>query len=62
MSAATHHSRVDYNLFEGTQVEGAPELVMVRGTVVVEDDRLAAEPGVGRFVSRARSGERLTAG
>ena len=62
LSAATHHSRVDYNLFEGTEVEGAPELVMVRGTVVVDGDRQAAEPGVGRFVARARSGERLAAG
>jgi dihydropyrimidinase len=62
LSAATHHSRVDYNLFEGTRVRGAPDLVMVRGQVVVEDDRLVAEPGVGRFLPRARFGQALERG
>ena len=28
LSAKTHHSNVDYNLFEGTEVVGAPELVL----------------------------------
>src|SRR6187549_3281113 len=32
ISASTHHSKSDYNLFEGTEVTGAPELVMLRGT------------------------------
>ena len=32
ISAATHHSKSDYNLFEGTEVTGAPEIVLVRGT------------------------------
>jgi len=61
ISAQTHHSNVDYNLFEGTQVTGAPEVVLVRGQVIVENDELVAEPGAGRFVKRARFGERLTA-
>ena len=42
LSAATHHSNVDYNLFEGTEVIGAPELVLVRGQVIVENDELVA--------------------
>jgi dihydropyrimidinase len=61
ISAQTHHSNVDYNLFEGTQVTGAPAVVLVRGQVIVENDELMAEPGAGRFVKRARFGERLTA-
>ena len=61
ISAQTHHSNVNYNLFEGTEVTGAPEVVLVRGQVIVENDELVAEPGAGRFVKRARFGEALTA-
>jgi len=61
ISAKTHHSKADYNLYEGTTVVGAPEIVLLRGTVLVENGRLAAEPGVGRFVKRARFGEQLPA-
>jgi dihydropyrimidinase len=59
ISAATHHSRIDYNLYEGTEVVGAPEVVLVRGTVVVENDELQVAAGHGRFVKRARVGELL---
>jgi dihydropyrimidinase len=59
LSAATHHSNVDYNLFEGTEVIGAPEVVLVRGQVIVEHDELVASPGAGQFVRRARFGEPL---
>jgi dihydropyrimidinase len=59
LSAATHHSNVDDNLYEGTEVLGAPEVVLVRGQVIVEGDELVAAPGAGRFVRRARFGELL---
>jgi dihydropyrimidinase len=59
LSAATHHSNVDYNLYEGTEVIGAPEVVLVRGQVIVDHDELVASPGAGQFVRRARFGERL---
>jgi dihydropyrimidinase len=62
ISASTHHSRCDYNLYEGTEVVGAPELVLLRGNVLVEDGELVASPGVGRFVRRARFGEPLETG
>ena len=47
ISAATHHSKSDYNLFEGTEVTGSPEVVLLRGNVLVENDELVASPGVG---------------
>jgi dihydropyrimidinase len=59
ISAATHHSRSDYNLYEGTEVMGSPEVVLLRGRVLVEGDELVARPGVGPFVPRARFGEEL---
>ncbi len=60
LSAAGHHSRVDYNLFEGTTVTGSPEVVLRRGEVLVDGDELVAKPGSGRFVRRARFGEELS--
>jgi dihydropyrimidinase len=59
ISAASHHSKSDYNLFEGTEVNGSPELVLLRGHVLVENGRLVATPGIGKFVARARFGEEL---
>jgi dihydropyrimidinase len=59
ISARTHHSKCDYNLFEGTEVTGSPEVVLLRGNVLVENGDLVASPGIGQFVKRARFGEEL---
>ncbi|MGZ4371786.1 MAG: dihydropyrimidinase [Gaiellaceae bacterium] len=59
ISASTHHSKADYNLYEGVTVTGSPEVVLLRGQVLVENDELVAAPGVGQFVKRARFGEEL---
>jgi dihydropyrimidinase len=59
ISAKTHHSKSDYNLYEGTTVTGSPDVVLLRGQVLVENDALVASPGVGQFVKRARFGEEL---
>jgi ABC transporter len=58
LSAKTHHSKVDYNLFEGTTVTGTPDLVLLRGRVLVENDELVVAPGSGSSF-RARFGEEL---
>jgi dihydropyrimidinase len=59
ITAKTQHSKVDYNLYEGTEVTGSPEVVLLRGHVLVENDALVASPGVGQFVARARFGTEL---
>ncbi len=61
ISAANHHSRIDYNLYEGTEVVGSPELVLLRGNVLIEGDRLVASPGIGQYLARAKFGEELAA-
>jgi hypothetical protein len=33
--------------------------VLLRGQVLVENDELVSEPGVGQFVARAKFGEEL---
>jgi dihydropyrimidinase len=56
LSAATHHMNVDYSCYEGRSVRGVPEVVMQRGAVLVEDGKLLATPGQGKFLPRGRSG------
>src|SRR5215204_3857476 len=60
ITAAGHHSKIDYNLYEGTEVTGTPETVLLRGIVLVEGGELLAQPGIGQFVKRARFREQLT--
>lgn len=50
--AAEHHSRVDYNLFEGATVVGAPEVVLSRGQVIIEGGALVGNAGRGEFLQR----------
>jgi dihydropyrimidinase len=61
ITAANQHSKTDYNLYEGTEVTGSPEVVLLRGNVLVENDQLVASPGIGEFVARAKFGQKLRA-
>ena len=54
ISAATHHQRTDYNLYEGMEVTGVPSVVLSRGRVLVQDGQWKGERGAGRFVRRKR--------
>jgi hypothetical protein len=42
-------------------VTGSPEVVLLRGNVLVEGDELVASPGIGQYVARARFGQELRA-
>ena len=59
ITAATQHSKTDYNLYEGTEVTGSPEIVLLRGNVLVEGGSLVADTGIGEFVERAAFGQEL---
>src|SRR5215207_4600075 len=61
ITAENQHSKTDYNLYEGTEVTGSPEVVLLRGNVLVEGDELVAAPGIGQYVARARFGQELKA-
>src|SRR5207248_2067966 len=50
ITAANQRSKTDYNLYEGTEVTGSPDTVLLRGHVLVENDELVAQPGIGQFV------------
>jgi dihydropyrimidinase len=51
-SSALHH-RVDYTLYEGMVMRGAPRVVTLRGEVIAEDRTYVGRAGLGRFVERA---------
>jgi dihydropyrimidinase len=53
ISAKTHHMNVDYNCYEGMQVQGAAETVLSRGSLVVEDYAYVGKPGSGQFLRRS---------
>ena len=45
-------SKAGWTPYAGMRVKGEPVMTLVRGVVVAENGRLAAEPGTGRFVTR----------
>lgn len=50
--AANHHMNVDYNPFEGYEITGRPEIVVLRGRIAVRSGKIMAESGWGRFLER----------
>ncbi|XP_060817106.1 dihydropyrimidinase isoform X3 [Bombus pascuorum] len=50
ISAQTHVQAVDFNIFEGMEVHGVPEYVIVEGRVCVDECELKAVHGFGKFV------------
>ena len=52
ISAATHHMRVDYSMFEGIRVKGVPQQVLVGGRVVIDQGRFLGRAGQGQFLKR----------
>jgi dihydropyrimidinase len=46
------HQNVDYTLYEGKRITGIPEIVTLRGEVIVENRQYVGRPGTGRFLAR----------
>ncbi len=59
LSASTHHSNVDYSLFEGREVQGKVKKVFLRGEMIVDGDTWLGRAGMGQYLSRAASGRVL---
>ncbi|MEA2608538.1 MAG: dihydropyrimidinase [Chloroflexota bacterium] len=53
ISAAQHHMNVDYSCYEGRVVQGASDVVLSRGAVIVRDGEFTGRKGHGQFLKRA---------
>ncbi|BEU01979.1 D-hydantoinase/dihydropyrimidinase [Agarivorans sp. OAG1] len=52
LSAATHNQKIDFNIFEGRTITGAPHITISQGKVVFKDGQLFVEEGAGRYIKR----------
>jgi len=44
--------RTDYNLFEGWKLTGFPDMVFLRGKLIVHQEKWLGKPGMGNFIHR----------
>jgi dihydropyrimidinase len=55
ISAKTHQMNLDYNSFEGFEIQGRPHVVTVRGKVAARDGKFVGEVGRGQLLKREPS-------
>jgi dihydropyrimidinase len=55
ISVDTHHMNVDYSAYEGWQLKGKSEIVILRGQVAIEGGECHVEPGYGQFIKRGKT-------
>lgn len=52
ISAKTHHQKVDFNIFEGMEVEGINTVTISQGRIVYKDGDVRSVKGAGRYINR----------
>ena len=52
ISAATHHQKIDFNIYEGMTTVGNPAMTFVRGKLAWDGRDLHTERGFGRYLNR----------
>ena len=52
ISAETHHQNIDFNIYEGMEVQGLARTTLSRGQVVWHDGDMRTTRGAGRYVDR----------
>lgn len=55
VSAKTHHMRCDYSGYEGWEVTGKTETVLLRGKIAIENNECLLKAGDGKFIKRKKS-------
>ena len=55
ISAETHHMRCDYSGYEGREVVGKTETVLLRGKIAIENEECKLKPGDGKFIKRGKT-------
>ena len=54
ISAATHHMNVDYSGYEGWELTGKIETVLLRGKIAIINNECKVEKGYGQFIKRKK--------
>ena len=54
LSSKTHHMNVDYSAYEGWEVKGKVETVLIRGKIAIDKGEKKIEKGFGEFVKRGK--------
>ena len=52
LSVKTHHMNVDYSCYEGQEVTGKCETILLRGQVAIDKGEVKIKKGYGEFVKR----------
>jgi dihydropyrimidinase len=56
---AMSQQRTDYNLYEGWELTGFPEIVFLRGNLIVDRGQWLGKPGMGKYIHRVPNAEIL---
>lgn len=51
-SVEQHHMDVDYSAYEGREVQGRVETVLLRGSVIIENNKYVGNKGDGKYLPR----------
>jgi len=54
ISVKTHHMNCDYSGYEGQQVVGKTEIVILRGKIAIENEQCQLKAGHGQFIRRGK--------
>ena len=54
LSASTHHMNVDYSAYEGWELTGKVQTVLLRGRVAIDKGQCLVPKGYGQFIKRNR--------
>jgi dihydropyrimidinase len=54
ISASTHHMNVDYSGYEGWELTGKVETVLLRGKVAIQNGECLLQKGAGQFIKRGK--------
>ena len=52
ITAANQHQRVNYTPYEGMQMQGVPDTVLLRGRVIVQNGVYVGGKGGGQYLHR----------
>ena len=55
VSGKTHHMNVDYSAYEGWELTGKTETVLLRGKVAIQNEKCQLKAGNGQFIPRGKT-------